>query len=533
MASRVVLILFVGVFFLVKASSLEKQTQPEVHGEEEEYRAHLVQQSLLRRLLANDEEEEESSGSGASSLSMSAWRKPDLSRDRQTSFMKDVQRDMDDTLPVKRRQRSREEVDEYEFKPRSKQRGGSSSNFGELGGSGSSSSRFEQRKPREEKAHVDPYGEGGIGEEGDDEAALETSKPRLPVWQTGEGSATTKGGRSQERWRKPEARGATRKGATRDKPVPWVYNIHKVMKSKTVEGEEGALPCIPVKPSHLRSLKRFHTLRAFFKNIVLILNYNSPDEIMHTAKFWRMVYGRLFDNVVIIAPEGDGVTEGVVEYTHRGPGDPPGFFMYTALPGIMEQHPSADGFLFTNDDLILNYWNLPGADKDRIWFSGPESPEFYRNPMEDFQPGTDFLRWWELEDSHKRVVEAVAATPHSYIAQLRRSQLPHPLSQMKTMADCFYIPQRHAAAMAELVPIYQMANVRSEVALAMMLYSLDHPADFDSTALKDILYIWGNDRQLAQAMYNTTLAGLHPWKLRRQRQQELVLVAMAAGDPTL
>ena len=41
----------------------------------------------------------------------------------------------------------------------------------------------------------------------------------------------------------------------------------------------------------------------------------------------------------------------------------PGFFSYSALPAIMERYPHADGFLWTNDDLLLNYWMLAGANK--------------------------------------------------------------------------------------------------------------------------------------------------------------------------
>lgn len=37
------------------------------------------------------------------------------------------------------------------------------------------------------------------------------------------------------------------------------------------------------------------------------------------------------------------------------------------LPKIFDRYSSADGFLFVEDDTILNYWNLLQADKTKLW----------------------------------------------------------------------------------------------------------------------------------------------------------------------
>lgn len=37
------------------------------------------------------------------------------------------------------------------------------------------------------------------------------------------------------------------------------------------------------------------------------------------------------------------------------------------LPKIFDRYSSAEGFLFVEDDTILNYWNLLQADKSKIW----------------------------------------------------------------------------------------------------------------------------------------------------------------------
>lgn len=39
------------------------------------------------------------------------------------------------------------------------------------------------------------------------------------------------------------------------------------------------------------------------------------------------------------------------------------------LPKIFDQFSSAEGFLFLQDNTILNYWNLLQADKTKLWIT--------------------------------------------------------------------------------------------------------------------------------------------------------------------
>ena len=43
------------------------------------------------------------------------------------------------------------------------------------------------------------------------------------------------------------------------------------------------------------------------------------------------------------------------------------FLTFRALPPIFEKFPNAEGFLFLKDDVILNYWALLAADKNKLW----------------------------------------------------------------------------------------------------------------------------------------------------------------------
>lgn len=39
------------------------------------------------------------------------------------------------------------------------------------------------------------------------------------------------------------------------------------------------------------------------------------------------------------------------------------------LPRLFDRFKSAEGFLFVQDDMILNYWNLVQADKNKLWIT--------------------------------------------------------------------------------------------------------------------------------------------------------------------
>lgn len=39
------------------------------------------------------------------------------------------------------------------------------------------------------------------------------------------------------------------------------------------------------------------------------------------------------------------------------------------LPKVFNKFQGAEGFLFLQDDMILNYWNLLQADKEKLWIT--------------------------------------------------------------------------------------------------------------------------------------------------------------------
>ncbi|KAE9590138.1 hypothetical protein Lalb_Chr21g0316481 [Lupinus albus] len=81
--------------------------------------------------------------------------------------------------------------------------------------------------------------------------------------------------------------------------------------------------------------------RKTFGNVVLIM-YCSGLE-------WRLLYGRRTIWTLLYKKEI------WIKHTSK------------YLPKIFDQFSSAEGFLFLQDNTILNYWNLVPADKTKLW----------------------------------------------------------------------------------------------------------------------------------------------------------------------
>ena len=72
-----------------------------------------------------------------------------------------------------------------------------------------------------------------------------------------------------------------------------------------------------------------------------------------------------------------------------------------------------------------------------------------------------------------------------------------------------------------------------QVAIPMILYSLENPTNFDPKALADTVYLWHKKSKQPWATYKTTVTAYHPWKTQSEADMKGILEAMGRGDPTL
>lgn len=187
-------------------------------------------------------------------------------------------------------------------------------------------------------------------------------------------------------------------------------------------------------------------------------------------------------------------------------------FAYFDLPRIFQAHRSAAGFLWTNDDVAMNYWNLVKGNKSKLWW--PINPSCYKGAYYPFDPKepSPWRDWAGNAINRKRSHGAYEALPQKYKNQFdssmgRKGYYP------RGIADLFYIPQRYVPDFEVLIRVVGIQKrVPSEIALPMMLHCLEHPKDFDPI-LHDMVYLWDKGRYDTSAKWKPHVSALHPWKI--------------------
>ncbi|CAI7853113.1 unnamed protein product [Closterium sp. NIES-53] len=230
------------------------------------------------------------------------------------------------------------------------------------------------------------------------------------------------------------------------------------------------------KPTDLINQRRW---QQFYRNIVLIVNYKRPQQMPVTLDLLHSLYGSLFQRILAVSEFGDadlGVLESPVKETGHGHDLPPGSLHYSVLPKLLTWHPMAEGFLWMDDDTVLNYWTMSRDNKSRIWFLGPMHQSWR---IASLDPSGSVAGGWGgqgkeagavryMEDASERVEEsgealqllkeavsqALSHLPQQHLQQYQQSISPKTNIFLRAASDVFYIPQRHAPAMRSLVPIF-------------------------------------------------------------------------------
>jgi hypothetical protein len=283
-------------------------------------------------------------------------------------------------------------------------------------------------------------------------------------------------------------------------------------------------------------------LHSYFRNVVLVLHINYAWVAHKTAPFWRQVYGRLFKHVVILSDEA--IPNLGVEVRAPEANIKDWRMCYFNLPKIMARYPEAEGFLWTNDDVVINYWNLVGADKTKLWL--PNNAEHNSNVRwfsRDFRVKDVWDNDWPAASRWKQVMKkAFDGMDREYRRRYDRNILPHKKEYPKRIADLFYIPRRFVEEFAfNLLPVFQMAGAPSELALPSMFYALDNPKNWDPV-LDAMVYRWDLWEAKAQHKmsrfrpeeeWNASVPAFHPWKVAQDEAKIKLVEALLTADPCL
>ncbi|XP_075474387.1 putative glycosyltransferase STELLO2 [Primulina tabacum] len=252
------------------------------------------------------------------------------------------------------------------------------------------------------------------------------------------------------------------------------------------------------------------TWRKNFGNVVLIIFCYGPVE--RTALEWRLLYGRIFKTVIILSVE-----KNVDLAVEQGDAD----HVYKNLPKLFDRYTSADGFLFLQDNTILNYWNLLQADKTKLWITNKVSKSWTSVPIAG---NSD---WFAKQGG---LVRKVVATMPAHLQVSHKETVKDHQSLVICNSEVFYLPRRFVSDFIDLVSLVGDLDIHHKVAVPMFFLAMDSPQNYDSV-FDSMRY--KQKPQSNSTFYSPEAPAVHPWNVSSEQDFIKLIRLMAAGDPLL
>ena len=287
-------------------------------------------------------------------------------------------------------------------------------------------------------------------------------------------------------------------------------------------------------------------LRDEFSDIVLVIVYNYP--FYSSVPVFTALYKNAFPTIMFCGPQKTRNHTVEALYIHKG------YFSYTCMTRAMEKHPGYTGYLLINDDVMLNYWNLVGMNRDKIW-EGPKGTIRFLN----YTQPVNWYWWnstwgmktcqktyneiWDLREFSEdewlpRMIDnygndAASTNVHtrSPIWDIKKSieTLKHNGNGTfychRGRSDVFYIPGKFEDAFKTLSYIFYKHRTFLEIAIPTMCRMLDKEDNFEHIPG---IYLPGKagEPPVRKAehfwkVYDKTLAFIHPFKLNYEHDGTL------------
>nr|GLL36599.1 probable glycosyltransferase STELLO2 [Ipomoea trifida] len=251
--------------------------------------------------------------------------------------------------------------------------------------------------------------------------------------------------------------------------------------------------------------------RKNFGNVVLIMFCSGPVE--RTALEWRLLYGRIFKTVIILSQQKNvdlAVEKGELDYIYR------------YLPKLFNRYTSAEGFLFLQDNTILNYWNLLQADKSKLWITDKVSKSWTSVSV----AGSS-----EWISKQANLVKKVVDTMPVHFQVNYKESVGSGESLKICESEVFYVPRRFVTDFIDLVNLVGKLDVHHKVTIPMFFLAMDSPQNFDPV-FNPMVYEETQPNNLT-TLYSAEAPAVHPWSVSSEQEFIKLIRVMAAGDPLL
>jgi hypothetical protein len=249
-----------------------------------------------------------------------------------------------------------------------------------------------------------------------------------------------------------------------------------------------------------------------FKNVLLIINFNHP--YYKNIDFLKKLYAPYFNRIVFYG------TQPHQEVTCFATNE--GRLISEVLYDALARNPGYDGYLFLEDDCILNMWNCFELDINKMWFVIMNVPV---SRQQEYKICPENFAWANLDTG---ACHADWAWVQSYgLAAVKKTHeqlLPKDLEHLRNnigkdyaignTADMFYFPTQYRDDVMRLCAVFK--DVYIEIAIPTMFACLDDKKQWELASI-----IWGISDYELQTKWPIEYTCVHPVKLSSATNREL------------
>ncbi|KAF9178582.1 hypothetical protein BGZ51_005257 [Haplosporangium sp. Z 767] len=243
-----------------------------------------------------------------------------------------------------------------------------------------------------------------------------------------------------------------------------------------------------------------------FKDILLVVNFNWP--LYNAIEPFLSIYKPYFPNIVMYGGDVPDHLLGIVKSVDNDRGNTG----YRSLVMAMEEYPNYSGYLYTNDDTVLNVFQLAEFDQDKVWKHVPILSEDLRDrskpppfPWHHWgKPGTTNM--WNDPTSLTEVQK-------QRIANFTKIQGP---ADIKSYCDAVYVPARISLELKDVLTRFLKYDVFLELGVGLALVAVEPTQDWvDWTET----YLWyDGSRKKWRNFLKPGVGMVHPVKLLQDKR---------------
>lgn len=206
-----------------------------------------------------------------------------------------------------------------------------------------------------------------------------------------------------------------------------------------------------------------------FAKTLLTINFNHP--FYDNIPLLREYYEPIFDNIIFCGPESNTKYNIIVIEGTKG------HFGYKCIAEGIRKYPEYSGYLYVNDDMVVNWWTMFKQPRDRIWY-GKDIINAAGANMD--KPAPCCWQWWKtanaLENckiSFDALKEKLASYDGVNYTKIFFDNTNGERLCLRAWSDFMYVPYRLSQVYLKLADEFYKNKVFLETAVSTILTILD------------------------------------------------------------